>query len=257
VIPYPIAPLTGLSILVTRPAAQSISLCARINALGGVAIAFPTIDIESLNAQAPTQSFDCVIFVSANAVEHGLQYVANTAAIAAIGPATAKALVDAKRSVDYLAPSPYNSEALLGLPEFNDVAGKRILIVRGEGGRETLHDTLVERGAEVQYINVYRRVRAQPTSQATSQALAQIDELGREGQVQLVTLTSVDVLDHWIALLGPRATHFMHAAFIAPSARIEVAARAYGLQGEYIPASSANDDALIGAMANWHARSRA
>jgi uroporphyrinogen-III synthase len=253
VIAYPVAALTGLCVIVTRPAKQASALCSQISALGGSVIEFPVTLIESLPMQTVAERYDLHIFVSTNAVEHGLAYVGNGASIAAIGPATAKALVEAKRTVDYLAPAPHNSEALLELPEFSNVTGQRILIVRGEGGRETLRDTLIARGAKVDYLEVYRRVRAQPSAQA----LAQLQAPSREDQIQLITLTSVEILDHWIALLGSSVTHFARTPFVVSSERIEVAARLQGLKGECILATTASDDALIGAIASWHVRARA
>ena len=58
----------------------------------------------------------------------------------------------------------FDSEALLALPEMRDLAGKRVVIFRGDGGRELLGDTLIARGAIVEYAECYRR--SKPTSDA-------------------------------------------------------------------------------------------
>ena len=77
VIPKIVPPLTDLTVLVTRPAAQCAMLCAEIERQGGSAIAFPAIEIEPVAAQATVASadYDLVVFVSVNAVEHGARLV--------------------------------------------------------------------------------------------------------------------------------------------------------------------------------------
>ena len=100
-IPKIVPPLTGVTVLVTRPAAQGAALCAEIERLGGSAIAFPAIEIEPLAIAAATApvEFDLIVFVSVNAVEHGAARVSKgpQTRIAAIGRATAAALAAASR----------------------------------------------------------------------------------------------------------------------------------------------------------------
>src|SRR6185312_7929856 len=96
VIPKVLPPLTDLTVLVTRPAAQCAVLCEEIVRQGGSAIAFPAVEIEPLAiaaAVAPVE-FDLVVFVSVNAVEHGARQISkgSRTRIAAIGRATAAAL---------------------------------------------------------------------------------------------------------------------------------------------------------------------
>ena len=85
-IPAIIPPLTGLSVLVTRPQPQSDVLASRIRALGGEATILPAIEIRPLCAAAAS-AHDLVIFASVNAVEHGARLVARHEGmrIAAIG----------------------------------------------------------------------------------------------------------------------------------------------------------------------------
>ena len=79
-IPRIVPPLTGLTVLVTRPAAQCAVLCAEIERQGGSAIAFPAVEIEPVAVQAAVSSadYDLVVFVSVNAVEHGARQVARS-----------------------------------------------------------------------------------------------------------------------------------------------------------------------------------
>ena len=56
-------------------------------------------------------------------------------------------------------PLRFDSEALLELPQLTDVNGRRVIIFRGDGGRELLGETLAARGASVEYVSCYRRGR--------------------------------------------------------------------------------------------------
>jgi len=253
-IPRPIPPLTALSILVTRPATQAKSLGARIASLGGEAVAFPVMSIEPLSATASADRYDWLIFVSVNAVQHGLGTVPlEGARIAAIGNATATALQNANKPADIVAPPPHTSESLLAAPELSSVAGKRIAIVRGMGGRDALRAELSQRGATVEYLDVYRRVPAVPSGNDVSL----LEERWQNGVIDVVTVTSVEILDCLLSLLTEKGRALLrHTAFVAPSERIVAAARAHGLTGNGILARAADDDSLTGAIAQWHARAK-
>jgi len=129
VIPKVVPPLTGLTVLVTRPAAQCAMLCAEIEGRGGSAIAFPAVEIEPVAVQAAAVAaadYDLVVFVSVNAVEHGAQQVIKSARtrIAAIGRATAAALAAAELAADIVPEAGFNSEALLAHPELQLTAAR-------------------------------------------------------------------------------------------------------------------------------------
>ena len=149
------SPLDGVGVLVTRPQRQADGLVAAIESRGGVAIRFPVIEARphpqaDVIAMAETLHIpDIVIVVSANAVRFGLRF-AGDAAIAAVGPATARSVENSGRQVDIRARDGFDSEQLLATPELQDVAGKVVRIIRGNGGRELLASTLRERGATVE-----------------------------------------------------------------------------------------------------------
>lgn len=162
--------LTGLTVVITRPAHQAQPLCESISQAGGTVVQFPVIEIlpptkpDSLQSKLDQlSSADMAIFISANAVDFGIDALGGVShwpegvSIAAVGAATAAKLVSYGLSVDLVAPEPFNTEALLSLPELKDLTGQKILIFRGEGGRELLAKTLRERGADVEYIECYRR----------------------------------------------------------------------------------------------------
>lgn len=253
-IPKVVPPLTGLSVLVTRPAQQAQSLCALIEQAGGNAIRFPTIGIEPQSA-APAERCDLVVFASTNAVEHGWQLLAPHAEmkVAAIGKATAAALKQVDIKVDYVPEAGFTSEALLAHPELSLTPGMRVLIVRGEGGRELLQTEFTSRGLTVQTREVYRRVLPAIDVGVRDALETEWSERG----VDVVTLTSVATLDHLRDILSERGRALLHStALLVVSERIQEAARRANLRGHVVVAPAADDASIVGALANWHARAR-
>jgi len=195
-------PLQGVGVLVTRPRTQAIELVDAIEARGGSAYCFPVIDIVPLDeldvraSAAPLKAPDIVIFVSRNAVEYGIRYTAG-GKIAAIGPATARAIRAAGRVVDISSAAGYDSEHLLAEDALRQVSGKRIRIIRGSRGRELLADTLRERGALVDYLSVYER----RLPGVSAETLADLESRWRQGFINVVTIMSVQSLENLAKLL--------------------------------------------------------
>ncbi len=198
--------LLGAGILVTRPAHQAEELCALIESLNGVALRFPAMQIQPPADEVTPGALllgasGMMIFISPNAVNYGLQLLQGKRLSArlmlgAVGKATAQALHEAGYRVDLLPVERFDTEGLLALPELQRISGENIVIVRGEGGRPLLGDSLRERGAEVVYAEVYRRVcpDVDPSS------------LLRRWQrdVTLVITTSNDILLNLKKILGDK-----------------------------------------------------
>jgi len=163
--------LENIRVLVTRPKQQADNLCELIENLGGMAIRFPVIEInKSENQQAAKkilddiEQYDIGIFISRNAVEWTLKLLEDktsaleSLSLISIGPATTVAL---KRAISgtVITNSGTNSESLLENEALSAdaVSGKKIIIFRGQGGREHLATTLRQRGAKVDFAEVYRR----------------------------------------------------------------------------------------------------
>ena len=252
-IPHIIPPLTGASVLITRPQPQADALAKSVAELGGEPVVFPTIAIEPLSAPAP-QPHDWVIFVSVHAVEHGAALISRAEPrVVAIGKATAKALAAANLPADVIANPPYTSEALLAQPDFQPAPGQSVLIVRGEGGRELLRDTLTARGARVQILEVYRRVRpAVPPAEIEA-----LETRWSETPFDAVTATSVETYRNLIELLSPRGRELLNdTPLLAPSQRIIDAAIATGWRGQALVTNGADDAAIVGTLARWLTRAR-
>jgi uroporphyrinogen-III synthase len=254
VIPRIIPPLTGLSILVTRPLPQAQALANSIANFGGEPIVFPAIAIEALSGAVP-EPHDLIIFVSVNAVEHGATLIEKAVGtrIAAIGKATAAALAAANCPADIVPETSFTSESLLALPTLQLVAGQRALIVRGEGGRETLRETLTTQGLIVSTLEVYRRVRPS----ISQEAIGVLEQRWAEEGIDAVTATSVATFTNLIEMLSDRGRELLkHTPLVAPTRRITDAAMALGWDAEALLTGSADDAAILGTLARWQTRAR-
>ena len=252
----PVRDLEGVCLLVTRPRGRGESLCRAVEARGGRVERLPLLDIEAADPDAALvdridgiDRYDIAIFVSVNAVEHGSDLLARRGValradtvVAAVGPGSAEAL--SQRGFDRVVvpAGRSNSEELLECEALKQVAGRRVVIFRGQDGREAIADTLSQRGAEVSYANVYRRVpstvdmapvisrwlaAARPVLLLTSQAAAQ------------VLLRRVAVTERVAVLTAP---------LVVLSERLARCCRSCGWRGEVAVASSTNDEALLVAV---------
>ena len=165
-------PLQGRRILVTRPAAQAGSLAGLIAEYGGEAVCFPLIEISATDdpealqqAIARLDDYYLAVFISPNAVTYSLPQLLAARTwpagllAGAIGPGTVTQL-NAHGIAEVVAPNDrFDSTALLERAELQTerVAGRKVLILRGNGGREELAENLRERGAQVDAVTVYRR----------------------------------------------------------------------------------------------------
>lgn len=253
----PARPLKDVGILITRPVGQGEALQAKLEAKGAEVLHFPTIEIapvarspELERSLEPMDSYHYAIFISPNAVEYAAELVDLSALpaklkVAAIGPGTARALVARGRKPDILPRDGANSEALLRLKTLNKVSGKRILIVRGLGGRELLAETLEERGAYVDYAEVYRRNVPRIDQ-------AELAQWFRKGKVDAITVTSRDALLNLERMLSPGLTpYFKSAQLVVPSARMVKLATALGARRRPVIAGEATDTALVNSIVHW------
>lgn len=250
----PIGPLSGLGILVTRPARQAAGFAQKLAALGGAPVIFPAIAIlppvdstPLQRAHASLATYDVAIFVSPNAVEYGAPDPRRwpvRLAVLGPGPGTAEALAAAGIAGARIPVTTFDSEGLLELPELTRVHGRRVLILRGDGGREHLADTLRARGAHVDIVACYRR--ALPRSGVRGLA-----EAFRDGLIDAVTITSSEALDNLWSLADDSIRAAWGAApTFAPHARIASRARDVGLSVVETPGGDAG---LIAGLLEWAA----
>ncbi len=241
--------------LVTRAAHQSAPLCELIRSHGGRPVAFPALEICGPEAPAVIRSqlarldrFDMAIFISPNAVTHSLAMLEEKSQldrlkIAAVGKSTTRSLEQAGLTVATVPSGRFDSEALLEMPELQQVKGLQIIIFRGNGGRPLLGDTLRQRGAAVTYAEVYRR---------TCPAADPAELLSRwSTAVQVVTTTSIDILNNLVTLLGREGMHRLRSTpLLVVSKRMQSAAQKLGCRN-IILAQRADDPSVVKALCRW------
>ena len=231
--------LAGRGVVLTRPRELAQAFAKRIEGRGAHAIVFPTIEIQPLPAPAVLRDvarFDFVVFVSPSAVR-----VART--MLPSWPATPRAVAisfGTKRELDQAGIAPVivpqsgaDSEAVLAAPELQQVAGKRVLIIRGDDGRPVLGDALAARGAKVDYAECYRRAR--PAADAAPLLAA-----GKRGEVHAVVALSAQALGNFIDMT--QGAFSAATPFFVSHERIARHARGLGVREVVVAATS--DDAM-------------
>ena len=240
--------LAGRVVVVTRPAAQAGHFATLVREAGGEPLLLPAIEIEPLELDADARgrlapdAFDWTIYTSANAVECSLRQLPRPqrTRIAVVGGATARALEAHGLAVAAVPRTTADSEGLLALEDFADLRGRRVLILKGSGGRTLLREELARRGAEVVLGDVYRRRRASAEPGTIERLCRSCDE-GRA----VVAVTSAEVLASLLELVpAERCPRLRDAPLVVPADRVADAARDHGWRGRVVVAASAEDAAM-------------
>lgn len=202
--------LAGRRIVITRRAEQAGELRRALEARGATVIEFPTIALAPPRNWQPLdaalrrlQEYDWVIFTSANGVERVASRLRkkgktmsalSSALIAAIGPATARAL-RARGLRVHVVPEEYRAEGLVKALGRVQWRGKRVLLARAAKARQLLPRMLARRGARVDVVAVYRTV----IPPASRSRIARV--FGRR-RPDAITFTSSSTVRNLAALLG-------------------------------------------------------
>ncbi len=251
--------LAGRRIVVTRPAGQAAHLAEALARHGARPVLFPVLEIRDLADPTPLldlairlDDYDLAVFVSPNAVSRSLAVILSRRAWPA-GLMAATMGLSSERELarfgiaDVIAPRHrFDSEALLDLPELRGVAGKRIVIFRGDAGRELLGDTLSERGARVDRVACYRRARPKLDP-------APLLALWTRGELDAVTVTSSEGLRNLFDMVGPLGQAWLRKTpLFVPHARIAAQAQALGLTR--VVATGPADDGLVAGLIDFFIR---
>ncbi len=240
--------LHHLRILVTRPYPQGEKLCEEIARRGGEPIYLPTIafappphDIKP--ALQTLHQHEWLIFISPQSVYAltSIMQLPTNVKLAAVGKGTADALHQAGFE-NIIYPDTFNSEALLDLPVFQNVSGKKIAIIRGAGGREYIDKTLAERGAIISPVIVYKRIVPDVDVTDCLQRLEQ-------HAIDMIVCTSFESVQNLKILLGDAAWKYLpDIPLIVMSERIKRLAEDSGFRRIWVT-RHVSDKALLDVMA--------
>ena len=265
--------LKGLTVLNTRPVARQAGLSAAIKAAGGRAVELPLLSIAPLQDAAAKAriegsiedlaQFAVLVFVSVPAAEIGVDLIRRRwprlppGLIAlGLGPATGEALRPLLQvpepeleDLTIVIADGSGSEAVLDLPMMSParLQGRRVAVFRGRGGRELLAQGLQQRGAQVEYVEVYERVAVAYRPGEVAAVMA------REG-VDAAVITSVEALGCYSAALGPDMAAASLIPLVLPSARVQDAARQAGFP-HAVNAAGSDAPSLLRALSTLRARS--
>ncbi len=250
---------TAPAVLIVRPQHADDPLIAELATLGCQVFEYPVLRIFPFAVDAPQvlTRMQCLgdyhkaIFVSRRAAQltlswwewYGRQWPLKVECFA-VGDSSAQPL--RAQGLEVTVPArDASSEALLALPQLQQVGGQRILIVRGEGGRALLADTLVARGAQVDYCDLYRRVVDARHGPQLRHILTSKSEL-------LVVIHSVELMHAVQQVLGADAQSLLaRHCLLVPGER--VAEQVRGLSAAtIIVARSAVTRHMVGEIRRWY-----
>ncbi|QRX83186.1 uroporphyrinogen-III synthase [Glaciimonas sp. PAMC28666] len=234
-------------IVITRPLAQAKLLAQEITARGGEAIFFPLLEISPLNDDtelkatlAQLDRFTLVAFVSPNAIDAAFEYIQQWPAgvgIGIVGEGSRLALARHgihAQNVPIYSPADSaktDSEGLLKALDLPGLCGKRVLIVRGDGGRELLADTLRANGVEVWPLAAYRRQAPEMTPAVSTQLqhllMSENDWIVTSSEALRNLMQMVSALKN-VTQTDTNVVKMQHKNLLVPHARIADTAHALG-----------------------------
>ncbi|MGF6093441.1 uroporphyrinogen-III synthase [Pseudomonas sp. 18175] len=244
--------MTPWRVLLTRPAEESAALAAALSDAGIFSSSLPLLDTEPLPITPEQQAvfhdlgrYCAVIVVSKPAARLAVQQLEQAwpqLPWFSVGAATAQVLADHGLSVHY-PPTGDDSEALLQLPALREAIAQpaaRVLILRGEGGRELLAERLREQGASVDYLELYRRFLPAYDVGVLAQRI-QLERLNG------LVVSSGQGFLNLQALAGADWPQVAQLPLFVPSARVQEMARAAGAE-KVVDCRGASAAALLVAL---------
>ena len=234
-------------VLLTRPLIQSKNLQSLLNEASLEYVLFPALEVNKIDTVVPSQTYDVIIFISVNAVIYSEEYFSQLFVeplkIFAVGPTTAKKLTDKGVKVDAYPLENASSQELLTMPECEKLSDKKILIVRGKGGSETLKNSLKAMN-QVDYLEVYRRTPCE-----VSQLHVESIERFMQTPDGIVIANSVDSLFNVIKLAKEiRSYHedqLKSRTLVVLSERIKVQAQSIGFNNVHVARTPSDKGTII------------
>ena len=234
-------------VLLTRPLSQVGNLQSLLEDSDLDYVLFPTFEINKIDTVVPNQRYDVIIFISVNAVIYAEEYFSQLFVeplkIFAVGPTTAKKLADKGIKVDTYPVENASSQELLAMPECRELTDKKILIVRGKGGSETLKNSLKAMN-QLDYLEVYRRTPCEISE-------LHVESIERFMQIPdgIVTANSVESLFNIVKLVKEiRSYHkeqLKSRTLVVLSERIKVQAQSIGFNNVHVARTPSDKGTII------------
>ena len=280
--------LVDIQVLVTRPVHQAQALCELLAEQGAQVIRLPVIEIEAIALSAKMTAIidtineiDFAVFISPNAVEHGLAAlfaqgrIPDKLKLVTIGKASAQKMQQLLgRAPDIYPKEQYNSEALLALDSLQSdkVNNKKIIIFRGQGGRELLASSLKQRGARVEYIEVYQRKMPELQGSVLESIFgtnSQVSDYGGSdckgpkcrglNSPDIITVTSSEGLRNLVAMIACSSDEqhdsylqqLRQTPLVVVTEKMRLSAQNLGFKNAILIAARASDEALLESVLEW------
>jgi uroporphyrinogen-III synthase len=253
--------LNARPVVITRPMQQAKLLERRVAAIGREAVVFPLLEILPLPDRRMLETvlqdlspYAMVVFISPNAVAAAADTLKNWPsglAIGVVGEGSKAALAQYglttanTRIVSPIDPLRTDSQTLLEVLDLDALRGRRVLIVRGEAGREMLADTLQAHGIQVEKVAAYRRV-APLLDEAKRLQLKQLLETAADW-----IITSSEALRNLISMVQESAgakgvVEMQQQHLIVPHVRIAESAASLGFVN--VTLTGSGDEQLLAAL---------
>ncbi|NKB76809.1 MAG: hypothetical protein GKR96_07095 [Gammaproteobacteria bacterium] len=244
--------LKNVGVLVTRPLPQGNNIFRLIQSEGGTPFSFPVLEIQPPDdfiafehCLKDLKEYDIVLLVSLSAINsfaNGLRQLGLTLTESVKVGVMGRRSEDQCRQYDipvsYIPTGSMDSEGLLRTLEGVDLFRKKVLIVRGQTGRELLKNELSARDAVVEYVDAYKRI-------VTSRPTTVLIDQWQSGGIDRVLVTSNSVVDGMFELLGPNALLFQKTPIITISHRISAYCSHKGVVAPiYVSETPADEDVL-------------
>ena len=253
--------IENTSVLVTRPLPQADRLCELIESEGGKAIKMPLLSVEALPESdvvleklLSMTDFNVGIFISQNAAFHTLKILHDQCSllknlqVIAIGEETAGILKQAGITDVIYPEKQSSSEQLLelGILQPENINGRKVIIFRGEGGRELLARELQKRGALVEYLEVYRRSSVHYDRNA-------IEDICNRQRPDCIVITSGESLQNLFDMLSSEQKDYMFSLpMIVLSKRVASMAEKLGARMSPVITRNTSDQGIVSAIKSIH-----
>jgi len=236
-----------------------------LSGLGIMAHHYPVMVVSSLESPSDVDQikahildfahYDRAIFISRTAARLAMEWLEHYCVMVpeglpinmhyyAVGKSTANTLLNWDVRAE-LPGQVFNSEGLLALPSLQNIAGEKIVIFCGKGGRSLLAEQLAIRGATVNRCELYQR-------QMTDENAGQINGLLSANKLDLVVAHSGELLSHLLAIVDKEQQSVLRALpLLVPSERVAKNAKEAGFK-EVLCAGSAVPEDMVSALRGWY-----